>query len=42
MAYSASFRIQPALTIDESTAKNGVEILREVFDLCERERLWQS
>jgi len=42
MAYAASFRIQPALTIDESTAKNGVEILREVFDVVERERLWQQ
>src|SRR5499427_373615 len=42
MAYAASFRIQPALTIDEATAKNGVEILREVFDVVERERLWQS
>src|SRR5262245_5304698 len=42
MAYAASFRIQPALTIDEATAKNGVEILREVFDVVERERIWQS
>jgi 4-aminobutyrate aminotransferase / (S)-3-amino-2-methylpropionate transaminase / 5-aminovalerate transaminase len=42
MAYAASFRIQPALTIDASTAKNGVEILREVFDVVERERLWQA
>jgi 4-aminobutyrate aminotransferase/(S)-3-amino-2-methylpropionate transaminase len=42
MAYAASFRIQPALTIDEGTAKNGVAILREVFDLVERERLWQA
>ena len=41
MAYSASFRIQPALTIDEATARNGVAILREVFDLVERERLWR-
>ena len=41
MAYAASFRIQPALTIDEATAKNGVEILREVFDVVERERLWK-
>ena len=41
MAYAASFRIQPALTIDEATAKNGVEILREVFDVVERERIWQ-
>jgi 4-aminobutyrate aminotransferase-like enzyme len=41
MAYSASFRIQPALTIDEATARNGIEILREVFDLVLRERLWE-
>jgi 4-aminobutyrate aminotransferase-like enzyme len=42
MAYAASFRIQPALTIDEATAKNGVEILKEVFDVVERERIWQA
>jgi 4-aminobutyrate aminotransferase / (S)-3-amino-2-methylpropionate transaminase / 5-aminovalerate transaminase len=42
MAYAASFRIQPALTIDEATARNGVEILREVFDVVEREKLWRS
>jgi 4-aminobutyrate aminotransferase/(S)-3-amino-2-methylpropionate transaminase len=42
MAYAASFRIQPALTIDEATARNGVAILREVFDWVEKERLWQQ
>jgi 4-aminobutyrate aminotransferase / (S)-3-amino-2-methylpropionate transaminase / 5-aminovalerate transaminase len=42
MAYAASFRIQPALTIDEATARNGVEILREVFDLVEREKIWRA
>ncbi len=42
MSYAASFRIQPALTIDEATASNAVELLREVFDVVERERLWQS
>jgi 4-aminobutyrate aminotransferase/(S)-3-amino-2-methylpropionate transaminase len=42
MAYASSFRIQPALTIDEATARNGVEILREVFDVVEREKLWRS
>jgi len=42
MAYAASFRIQPALTIDEATARNGVAILREVFDWVEKERLWAS
>jgi 4-aminobutyrate aminotransferase-like enzyme len=41
MAYSASFRIQPALTIDEATARNGIEILREVFDTVMRDRLWE-
>jgi 4-aminobutyrate aminotransferase-like enzyme len=42
MAYAASFRIQPALTIDEATARNGIAILREAFDAVERERLWQG
>jgi 4-aminobutyrate aminotransferase-like enzyme len=42
MAYAPSFRIQPALTIDEATAQNGVEILRETFDFVAREKLWQS
>jgi 4-aminobutyrate aminotransferase/(S)-3-amino-2-methylpropionate transaminase len=41
MSYSASFRIQPALTIDEATARNGIEILREVFDYIALERLWE-
>jgi 4-aminobutyrate aminotransferase/(S)-3-amino-2-methylpropionate transaminase len=42
MAYAASFRIQPALTIDEATARNGLAILREVFDVVEREGLWRA
>ena len=42
MAYAPSFRIQPALTIDEATARNGLAILREVFDVVEREGLWRS
>ncbi len=41
MAYAASFRIQPALTIDEATARNGIAVLREVFELVARERLWE-
>ena len=41
MSYAASFRIQPPLTIDEATARNGLAILREVFDLVARERLWE-
>jgi 4-aminobutyrate aminotransferase-like enzyme len=42
MAYAASFRLQPALTIDEATARNGLAILREVFDWVEREKIWES
>jgi 4-aminobutyrate aminotransferase/(S)-3-amino-2-methylpropionate transaminase len=34
MAYSPHFRIQPALTLDVETARNGVAILRDVFDLA--------
>ncbi|MBC8133235.1 MAG: aspartate aminotransferase family protein [Deltaproteobacteria bacterium] len=40
MAYTASFRIQPALTIDEATARNGLAILGEVFDTVLREKWW--
>jgi 4-aminobutyrate aminotransferase-like enzyme len=42
MAYAASFRIQPALTIDAATARNGLAILTEVFDLVTREGFWRS
>jgi 4-aminobutyrate aminotransferase-like enzyme len=42
MAYAASFRIQPALTIDEATARNGLAILAEVFDAVAREGTWRS
>jgi 4-aminobutyrate aminotransferase / (S)-3-amino-2-methylpropionate transaminase / 5-aminovalerate transaminase len=41
MAYAPSFRIQPAITIDEATAANAVAILREVFDLVLARRLWE-
>jgi len=41
MSYSASFRIQPPLTTDEATARNGLAILREVFDLVDREGWWK-
>lgn len=42
MAYSPHFRIQPALTIDLRTAKNGIAVLREVFDEIERTNAWRS
>jgi 4-aminobutyrate aminotransferase-like enzyme len=42
MSYAPSFRIQPALTIDRATASNGIAVLREVFDLVKRERLWEA
>jgi 4-aminobutyrate aminotransferase / (S)-3-amino-2-methylpropionate transaminase / 5-aminovalerate transaminase len=41
MAYTASFRIQPAMTIDEATVEEAVAILTEVFDLIERENAWK-
>lgn len=40
MAYAPSFRLQPALTIDEQTAKNGLAILEEVFEMVAREKWW--
>jgi 4-aminobutyrate aminotransferase-like enzyme len=41
MAYAASFRIQPALTIDEATGKNALGLLAEVFDDAERVGWWK-
>jgi 4-aminobutyrate aminotransferase-like enzyme len=42
MAYAASFRIQPSLTIDAATAKNGLAILAEVFDTFARDGSWKT
>jgi len=42
MAYAPRVRLQPALTIDEATARNGIAILREVFDLAKREHWWDE
>jgi 4-aminobutyrate aminotransferase-like enzyme len=42
MSCAASFRLQPALTIDEATAMNGLAILSEVFELVDREKWTQS
>ena len=39
MAYSASFRLQPAMTIDEATADTALGILEEVFELFTYERI---
>jgi 4-aminobutyrate aminotransferase/(S)-3-amino-2-methylpropionate transaminase len=38
MSYSPHFRIQPALTMDGETARNGLALLREVFDLVDAGR----
>ena len=38
MAYSPHFRLQPSLTLDEATAANGIQILRDVFDVMAKER----
>jgi 4-aminobutyrate aminotransferase-like enzyme len=42
MTYAPRVRLQPALTIDEATARNGIAILREVFDLAKREHWWDE
>jgi len=42
MAYASSFRIQPAMTIDVGTIDNVAEIMREVFDVVEQERIYQK
>jgi 4-aminobutyrate aminotransferase-like enzyme len=42
MSYAASFRIQPAMTIDEGTIDNAVAILTEVFDLVQEEGFWRQ
>ena len=42
MSYAASFRIQPAMTIDEGTVDEAVAILTETFDLVQKERLWEK
>jgi 4-aminobutyrate aminotransferase-like enzyme len=41
MAYSPHFRLQPALTLDESTARNGLAVLTEVFDALKRDGTWK-
>lgn len=40
MAYAPHFRLQPALTIDEATAHNALDIVEDVFGLVDREQLW--
>jgi 4-aminobutyrate aminotransferase-like enzyme len=40
MTYAPRVRLQPALTLDAATARNGIAILREVFDLAKREHWW--
>ncbi len=42
MSYTASFRIQPAMTIDEATIDNAVAILTEVFEELKRSGKWKS
>lgn len=39
MSYAASFRIQPAMTIDQGTIDNIVGIMTEVFDLVEQKSI---
>ncbi|OGP83773.1 MAG: hypothetical protein A2Y95_07085 [Deltaproteobacteria bacterium RBG_13_65_10] len=39
--WAARCRIQSALTIDEAAAMNGLAILREGFDLLDKEGNWK-
>lgn len=41
MAYASSFRIQPAMTIDESTIDHAVAVLDEAFSAIEKEQIWK-
>ena len=41
MAYAPSFRIQPAMTIDEGTIDHAVGILEEVYDVVQAEGFWK-
>jgi 4-aminobutyrate aminotransferase-like enzyme len=42
MTYAPSVRLQPPLTTDESTARNGLAILEEVFDWVAAEGVWKA
>jgi 4-aminobutyrate aminotransferase-like enzyme len=42
MAYAPHFRLQPSLTIDPRTAKNGIAILRDVFDHVASNGAWKA
>ena len=42
MSYAPRVRLQPALTLDAATAKNGLGILRDVFELVLAERWWTA
>lgn len=42
MSYAPSFRIQPSMTIDTGTIDTSVEIMTEVFDWVEKEKLWEK
>lgn len=41
MSYAPSFRLQPSMTVDVQTIDQVVAILTEVFDLAEKERIWE-
>jgi 4-aminobutyrate aminotransferase/(S)-3-amino-2-methylpropionate transaminase len=42
MSYAPRVRLQPALTLDAATARNGLGILRDVFELVLAERWWTA
>jgi 4-aminobutyrate aminotransferase/(S)-3-amino-2-methylpropionate transaminase len=42
MSYTSSFRLQPALTIDEETANNGLDVLEDALDHVAANDLWRK
>ena len=42
MSYAPAFRIQPAMTIDEETLSNSIEILKEVFNQAKSQGFWKE
>ncbi len=42
MAYAASFRIQPSMTIDSGTVDEAARIIGDVFESMNREGWWQK
>ena len=42
MSYTARFRIQPSMTIEERTIDESIDILTEVFDELKESGTWKD